>query len=225
MKLYVVGVGPGDPELITLKALNILRKVSLIFFPTGGKETLALSIVEALIPLKEKTLVELYFPMKKNEDLSSHWENLSQIIYKELTEKKEGVFITLGDPAFYSTFFYLKPYLEEKEVSLEVIPGISSISALASKFAIPLGLNKEEVLVTNAENLLKTPEKYVTFSTLVIMKCHKYIEALRDFAKKFKFSVYIGKRVGQNQEKLWYNPTDIKEEKPDYFTLVILKQE
>ncbi len=224
MKLYVIGVGPGDPELITLKGLKILKRAPLIFYPTGGKETLALSIVKEFIALDEKILIELYFPMKKEENLHSHWKSLSETIKNHLCEKKEGVFITLGDPAFYSTFFYLKPYLEELGIETEIIPGISSFSAFSARLGIPLSLNKEEVVITNAENLLKNPEEYLFFQTLVLMKCHRYLEEIKDFAKRYGFLGYAGKRVGQKEEKLWYNLSKIKGSDLDYFSLIVLKK-
>ncbi|MEZ0344934.1 MAG: precorrin-2 C(20)-methyltransferase [Caldimicrobium sp.] len=224
MKLYVIGVGPGDSELITLKGLKILKKTPLIFYPTGGKETLALSIIKDLIPLEEKVLIELYFPMKKEGDLSSHWKTLAEIIKKHISEKKEGVFITLGDPAFYSTFFYLKPYLEEMKIETEIIPGINSFSAASARLGIPLALSKEEIVITGAESFLKNSEKYLFYHTIILMKCHRYLREIGDFAKNYGFSVFVGKRVGQKGEKLWYNLSEVKEDDLDYFTLIILKK-
>lgn len=224
MKLYVVGVGPGDSELITLKGLKILRKIPLIFYPTGGKETLALSIIKEFINPEEKILIELYFPMKKEGNLSSHWKTLSETMKNYLTEKKEGVFITLGDPAFYSTFFHLKSCLEELGVKIEIIPGISSFSAVSASLGIPLALNKEEVVITNAESFLKKPEKYLFSQCIILMKCHKYLKEISYFSKSYGFSAFVGKRVGQKGEKLWYNLSEVSEADLDYFTLIILKK-
>ncbi len=224
MKLYVIGIGPGDPELITLKGYKILQRISLLFYPTGGRETLALSIVQKLIDLKDKILVELYFPMQKSENLKTHWQELSETLYSHLKEKKEGAFITIGDPAFYSSFFYLKPLLEEKKIAIEIIPGISSFSSFSAKLTLPLTLNQEEALITSGENLTKDVKKYTSWNTLILMKIHKNLYFIKDFAKKNNFLGWVGKRIGHPEEKIWYNLDNIKEKDLDYFSLILLKK-
>jgi len=224
MKLSVVGVGPGDPELLTLKALKVLEASSLIFYPTGGKETLALSIIEKVLSLEGKTKVELYFPMKKDEGLKEHWESLSETIYKYLYPEKRGAFITLGDPAFYSTFFYLYPYLEKRGISVEIIPGISSFSALSARLILPLALREDEVLITNAETFIKNPERYVNINTIILMKCHRYLDEVKNLAERFNFKGLLGKRVGHEEERLWRGLEGVKAEDLDYFTLIILQK-
>jgi len=224
MKLFVVGVGPGDPDLLTLKSFNVLQTSSLIFYPTGGKETLALSIVGKSLSLKGKKLVKLYFPMKRDEALKSHWENLSETILNYLQSEKFGAFITLGDPAFYSTFFYLYPYLKKRGVEVEIIPGISSFSALSSSLAIPLALSQEEVLLTNADIFVKNFEKYVNINTIILMKCHRYLEEIKGFAEKYNFIGFIGKRIGQKRENLWRGFKEVRAEDLDYFTIITLQR-
>uniref|UniRef100_A0A832GQ73 Precorrin-2 C(20)-methyltransferase n=1 Tax=Caldimicrobium thiodismutans TaxID=1653476 RepID=A0A832GQ73_9BACT len=224
MKLYVVGVGPGDPQLVSLKGLKVLEDTKTIFYPTGGRETLALSIIKELIPLEEKTLIPLHFPMKKG-DLTDTWAELAQIIYETLSRVGEGVFITLGDPAFYCTFYYLKPFLLNKGLALEIIPGISSFSAASAKFGLPLTLGEEEVLIAPAEKVLSAPEKYMHFKNLVFMKPHKFFSQIVDFAKKNGYKGVVAQRVGQKEENLWFNLDDLSANQLDYFTLIILKRD
>lgn len=223
MRLYVIGVGPGDPELITLRGLKILKEVPLIFYPTGGKETLALSIIEKVIPLREKRLLELYFPMQRVEELSQYWEEIAEKIRACLSDTGTGAFITLGDPAFYSTFFYLQSFLEKRGIEIEIIPGIGSFSAFSALLKIPLALHKEEVVITNADSFLKDPQKYLSFDTIVLLKTHRFVREIRDFVRTYGYTGFIGKRIGQASEKIWYNLSEVEEEL-DYFTIVILKK-
>jgi len=224
MKLYVIGVGPGDPELITLKGKRLLERLKLLFYPSSGKETLALSIVEKILPVSDKKLVELHFPMKRDESLREHWMELAEIIKKELEFYQEGAFITLGDPSFYATFFYLKPFLQEGEIEIEVIPGISSFSALSAKLTLPLTLGREEAVITTAENLIKNFEKFVNFNTLVIMKGNRHFNEIREWAKTSGYEGYVGKRIGQEGERLWKDLTQVSEEELDYFSTILLKK-
>jgi len=224
MKLYVIGVGPGDPELITLKGKRLLERLKLIFYPSGGKETLALSIVEKLLSLSEKKLVELHFPMKRDGTLREHWIGLSEVIKRELEIYGEGAFITLGDPSFYATFFYLKPYLQEEKIEIEVIPGISSFSALSAKLTLPLTLGREEAIITIAENLIKNFEKFVNFDTLVIMKGNRYFSEIREWSKNAGYEGYVGKRIGQEGERIWEDLNLVSEEELDYFSTILLKK-
>lgn len=223
MRLFVVGVGPGDPELIPLKSFKLFKEKKLIFYPTGGKESLALSIIEKLINTEEKTLIDLHFPMTKSKNLSEIWLSLSEKIYSYLLKEKEGIFVTLGDPAFYSTFYYVADLLTKKGIEIEVIPGITSFSLASACFKIPLTLGEEEALILPAEKFVKDYLFYKNFSTIILMKSHKHMKEILEFSQKFNYSLYLGKRLGQREEKMWFNPKEIPQEDLDYFSLVILQ--
>lgn len=224
MKLYLVGIGPGEPQLITYKAYNILSNVKLLFYPTGGKNSLALKIIENFFNLNDKQLIELYFPMKKGETLKEHWEALSDKIFTFLQESKLGALITLGDPAFYSTSYYLKDFLLKRGIVLEVIPGISSFSATSAKLLSPLTLGEEEAVITIGEKVIKDGELYRKFDSIVVLKCHKFIAPLLAFAQNNNYEVYIGHRVSMPEESLFKNPQEVPQENWDYFTLMILRR-
>src|SRR3989304_4602670 len=103
-KLYVIGVGPGDPELLTLKAARVLRKTDVICVPKGREEgsSLALSIVKKALNLEGKEIIEAYFPMKKttasehNSELNSKWQNTVDTVLNKLKQGTDMAFITLG---------------------------------------------------------------------------------------------------------------------------------
>ncbi|MGI0025462.1 MAG: SAM-dependent methyltransferase, partial [Nitrososphaera sp.] len=105
MKLYCVGCGPGDPELITVRAVNIIKSAEVIFAPTAreGKPSIALAIVEKYLDRSAKK-VSLVFPMVKDRDsLKEYWKRNAEEIACEVRSGKNVVYLTVGDPALYST--------------------------------------------------------------------------------------------------------------------------
>ncbi len=225
MKLYVVGIGPGDPELLTLKAKNILEKISLIFYPTGGKNRTALSIIEKIVDLKHKTLIPLHFPMKKtrNTDLNLHWQKLAETILKNLEFFKEAVFITLGDPSFYCTFFYLYPFLRNK-IKVKIIPGVSSINACACAIPVSLALGDETIAIIPANYVNRIKNLLYEFNTIIFMKPHKSLNKILDFLEDEKFQVYGVKNASSSEEKIFLDIDDFKKEDLNYFTTIIVRK-
>lgn len=148
-KLYVVGIGPGDPELMTVKAVRILKQAPCIFVPKGREEgsSLALSILQKALSLEGKEIVEAYFPMKKTmgnaectlhsrralvntgvhgvrsdeaRKLDSQWNSIAEDVLRRVDTGVDAAFITIGDPGIYSTFFYLYDRLLERKPSLAI---------------------------------------------------------------------------------------------------------
>ncbi len=168
-RLVVVGVGPGDPQLITLKTREMLQKAPVVFFPVkaSGEKGVALEIVREHIPSTAE-LVEVVFPMVKDETvLKAAWQKGAKTILSH--PAPWGVFVTLGCPQVYSTFFHLKPYLEGIEV--EVVPGVTSFSACSAKTGEPLVLGDETMAVLSASHLEEVPwEALGGFSAVLFMK-------------------------------------------------------
>ena len=133
-KLYGVGVGPGDVELLTLKAAKILKTVPVICSPKSSKEkeSIALSIVEPIIDEREDRknvmLVEPIFPMiEDDETLEKVWDSAAELIAHYLDSGRDLAFVTLGDPSIFSTFSYVQKRLKDR-YEIEVIPGITSFT-------------------------------------------------------------------------------------------------
>ncbi len=239
-KLYVIGVGPGDPDLLTLKAFRILNEVPCLCVPKGREEgsSLALSIVKGVADLESKEIIEAYFPMRKtgkqevtkeiDAELKAKWQGTVQTISDRLNRGIDLAFITIGDPALYSTFFYLYQGLMElkHEVDLEIIPGVSSIHAAAAKAKLPLVLGDERVAIIPAaypadlENLLKN------FDTLVLMKvCKSFNQIVKTLERLHLVdqAVYMV-RLGHENERVFSDIRSVNESDLDYFSLMIIKR-
>ena len=151
--LYGIGVGPGDPELLTIKAAKVLGRVDLILAASSTKNDDSLALDIARPHLKpDARVIRLGFPMSRNEDtLQSAWEENARLVLNELEQGHDAAFITLGDPLLYSTFAYLLRTLRilASEQAVTIIPGITSFQAVAAA--------TETVLAESAQNLLILP--------------------------------------------------------------------
>lgn len=187
---YVVGVGPGDPELLTLKAARVLEKSPVWLTPTARKngESTALAIASGAINTDRIKIVTHHFPMKKvhmgkapDPEVKRAWDKAVALISDELTAGKDVALPTLGDPAIYSTGFYVCERLlaQHPEASVEIIPGISAIGATSATAKMPLCLGDDQLVVIPAifEND-KLKEILTQFDSVVFMKVHKALDRL-----------------------------------------------
>ena len=234
--LYVIGVGPGDPELLTLKAARLLREVPCICVPKGREEgsSLALSIVKGALNLDGKEIVEAHFPMRKTKDslhgaeLDAKWDETVRTVSDRLNKGIDMAFITIGDPTIYSTFFYLYDRLIESnpDFAIEIIPGVSSINASAARAKISLGLADEKIAVLPATYVEDLREIFEKFDTVVLMKVHrvfKKVIGILDEMHLTAHAVYIS-RAGMEDEKIFRDIKALKEEDMNYFSMVIVRK-
>lgn len=230
-KLYGMGIGPGDPSLITLKAKEILNRVDIIFVPKGSedKASCARSIVEAVASGK-KNFVELTFPMTKNESLlNRYWGNAAKRIKGELKKGKEVAFVTIGDPLIYSTYIYLLKTLRRDfpDINVETIPGISAFNAAASRVNFSLTQGDEKLAVVPVRKDLRgIREALAEFDTVVLMKVGSKLDKLISLLKELHLlrqSVLIS-RVGQQGEKIIYGLADLPDKKIGYLSVILVKR-
>lgn len=235
-KLYVVGVGPGDPELLTLKGARIIGNVPCIVVPKGREEgeSLALSIARNAVSLEGKEIMEVHFPMMKTmrgehgKTLDAEWDRAAGRILEKLEGGSDMAFLTIGDPTIYSTFFYLYDRLTKASPGqeIEIIPGVSSINASASRANVSLGLGDSAIAVipaTYEDNLREVLEK---FDTIVLMKVHRVFPGVRRVLDELDLTakaVYVSK-AGMEDERIVSDITTLKEEDMNYFSLVIVRK-
>jgi precorrin-2/cobalt-factor-2 C20-methyltransferase len=149
--LYGVGVGPGDPELIPLKAIRVLRSVDIIFTASSSKNdcSLALSIAKPYLP-EQVPIRRLPFPMTfDSSDKMKAWEEHTRTMIRELEAGYTLAFLTLGDPLTYSTYGYIAKNMRRlaPHLKLETIPGITSYQACAAAINTPLVEGEEKLLI------------------------------------------------------------------------------
>ena len=151
--LYGVGVGPGDPELMTLKACRLIRENDIIAVPgKDPKETVAYKIaVQAVPELADKTLVPIYMPMvmNKDEQRKNHLAG-ARLLESWLDKGKNVVFLTLGDSTIYCTFSYLQEIVEANGYSTALVNGIPSFCAAAARLNTSLTIWQEPLHVIPA---------------------------------------------------------------------------
>ncbi|MEW6609561.1 MAG: precorrin-2 C(20)-methyltransferase [bacterium] len=237
-KIYVIGIGPGDPELLTLKAVRILKEAPCICVPRGKEDgnSLALTIVEKAIDLQGKEIIPAYFPMRKTRDsqksgqdeIESRWNETIEKILNRINRGMDVAFITLGDPTIYSTFFYLYPRLLElsDEIVTEIIPGVSSITAGGAKAKLPLALGDETLMIVPANYMSRVKELLLRFDTIVLMKVNKVFDEvviLLEEMGTLDKAIYVS-RAGMTDEKIIRDLKQVKETDLDYFSLIIVKK-
>ncbi|MDR2700765.1 MAG: precorrin-2 C(20)-methyltransferase [Nitrososphaerota archaeon] len=238
-KFIGVGVGPGDPELITLKAAKVLQTADIICIPKTNvdKPSLAVTMIQQV--LAERTvkpeMLELIFPMTK-DDISNQelWDKNANIIAQKVSNGKTVVFITIGDPMFYSTFIYLYQSLRNghSDIALEIIPGISAFNACATSARIPLAEKDELITVIPSDLDEKLVEEVAKHSeNLVFIKCAYRLKELIPVLKRSGFkennTIALVRRCSMPNETVTVGKLcdalnwDIRE---DYFTIAIVKK-
>ena len=144
---YGVSVGPGDPELLTLKAARILREADVIASPSigAGLQT-ARRIIEGFIEGKE--VLDCSTPMTRDAEASARaYDAIADRLGALLDEGKDVAFIALGDAGVYSTYFYIHARMEARGYRCVVIPGVTSFNAAAARLGVPLCEGAEQVLI------------------------------------------------------------------------------
>jgi precorrin-2/cobalt-factor-2 C20-methyltransferase len=231
-RVYAVGVGPGDPELLTRKAERILREVPVICAPaaSAGDSSHALSIVEPFLDRSRQEVIVQVFPMRKDQEgLEDFWEEAAETVVAHVRQGRDVAFITIGDPFLYSTFLYLYRILRERhpEIPIEAVPGVSSITAAAVAAGIPLAAASERIAVLPATfEEEKLRDTLLDFDTVVLMKVNRVFDRIYALLKELGLD---GKgafvcRAGTGEEKVIFDLGSLVGKKLDYLSLLIVKK-
>jgi len=227
--LYGIGVGPGDPELITVKALKALQNAPVICVPQASnrRESYALSIVKEYVK-PEQEILRAPFPTDDADGAAQTWRNASELVVEKLREGQDVAFLTEGDPMLFSTFSYVLEGVQEicPEARVEIIPGVSSVMAAAASSGTPLVTHGQKLAVLPAAyGLEELSEATSNFDTVVLMKVSPVIvKALANLEGLglTANSTYV-RRVSTDREKVIRDVTEIKDEDMDYFSLLIVR--
>ena len=223
-KLWGVGVGPGDPELLTVKAVRVIREADVVLVPDAGTgDKVALNIAKDY--LKDKEIRFVKTPMVRDRAvMDKAHEQAAEEIAGLLDAGKQVVFLTLGDPAIYSTYMYIHRKVMERGYDVEVVPGIPSFCAAAARLNRSLCLGREPLMIIPAshdqEALMDVP------GSKVFMKAGRSIVDLQSELKKRGLleGAAMVENCGMENEKVYPHFADLKEPS-GYFSLVIVKGE
>lgn len=148
-RLYGIGVGPGDPELLTLKAWRLLQSVPVVAYPVAdGGKSLARSIVAGYLK-PDQIEVPMWFPFKLSESAQPHYDHAAEMLAEHLAAGRDVGVLCEGDPFFYGTFMYLFTRLSDR-FATEVVPGVSCVMAHAAQLGTPLTYRNDVFTVLSA---------------------------------------------------------------------------
>ncbi|WP_300277842.1 cobalt-factor II C(20)-methyltransferase [Peptacetobacter sp.] len=229
-KFYGIGTGPGDSSLLTIKAVETLKKIDILFTPEPkkGGESLALSIVKEYLP-DGLEIRQRHFPMNFNgEEKLKAWEKIALEIEKEININNKDVgFITLGDPMIYSTYVYIMERLSE-DVEVVTIPGISSFSNIASSNNFPLVMDTDALVVApctmdeeKLDNILQN------YNCIVLMKVYRNFVDIINKLEKYGLieSSILVSNSSQEGEKIYKNLKEAGlEDKISYFSTILINK-
>ena len=222
--LYGLGVGPGDPELLTLKAVRILRQADVIAVPDKGSgEKTAFRIVQEYV--EGKTILTCVTPMVRDQALldAAH-DRIADDICALLEEGKTVAFITLGDPTVYATYMYIHRRVLSRGYEAVLVPGVPSFCAVAARLNTSLCEQSQRLLIVPASH--KDMEDCLNVdANLVFMKAGKEIGALKEklAAHGLLEHASLVANCGMEGEQVWEHFADMPEN-TGYFSVVLVKK-
>jgi precorrin-2 C(20)-methyltransferase len=233
-KLYGVGVGPGDPMLITLKAVKCIENCDIIGIPAKSADVCIAWQIAALAvdKLYEKEILTVpVFMIKDYDKLSLCYDKGSADICRKLDEGKNVAFLNLGDPTLYGTYMELHKRVVEMGYEAEIIPGVTSVCAVSARLQIPLGERDEDIhILAGKADINRLSE---LSGTKIVMKSGKNAESVAQSAAAVSNNglcrAYAVTACGMDEEKVYSDMNDMINDinraghMPGYFTTFIIK--
>lgn len=222
---YGVGVGPGDPEYMTLKACRLIRENEIIAVPDKVPEdSVAYRIAAAAVPeLKDKTLLPVWMPMLRDrEKIDAEHRKAAKLLETYLDAGRNVVFLTLGDPTVYCTFSYIQHYLESDGYTVELVSGVTSFCAAAARLGVPLVEWDEQLHILPAVHRLGTPLDQP--GNYVLMKSASAMPAVKDMLRRSGRAVSMVENCCMASERC-YRGVDAIPDDAGYFSLIIAKEQ
>jgi len=221
---YGVGVGPGDPELMSLKAVRLIRENRVIAVPgKDPRESVAYKIAAAAVPeLAEKELLAVHMPMVKDrEKLAEAHREGAELLEKILDRGENVVYLTLGDPTVYCTFSYLQHILEADGYPVELVPAVPSFCAAAARLNQPLAEWDEPLHIVPAVHRIDAPPDQP--GTYVLMKSASHMAEVKKLLRDSGRDVAAVENCGMENERIYRSADEIPDD-AGYFSLIIAKE-
>ena len=237
--LYGTGTGPGEAELLTLKAVRLIRSCDMIAVPVSDStlkepcireegmpyldNCTAYQIVLPEVPeIRKKPVLCLPMPMmKEKEELKRIHDAGAKKVEEYLDEGMNIAFLTLGDPSIYSTYLYIHKRVQKDGYQAVIIPGIPSFCAAAAALNLGLAENKEEIHILPASYGIE--EGLKLSGTKILMKTGKKMPYVKETVKASNDRFWMVENCGMENEKIYENPDDVPE-KSSYYSLIVIKE-
>lgn len=229
--LIGVGVGPGDPELITVKAFRKLKESPVIAYPkkAKGSKSYAQKIIDVYVSPSEKEMLGLVFPMTKDQEtLDREWDTAAKKIWSYLEEGKDVVFVTEGDPLLYSTFIHMMNLMKERhvEVPIEIVPGISSVNGAAARLGLPLADGDEHVVIIPATNDYEEMKRVIENNDcIVFIKVAKALDTIIPILRELELTekATVVTKVTSDEEIIW-SIEELEDVDLNYLSLMVVRK-
>ena len=223
-KLYGIGVGPGDPELLTLKAVRIIRECDKIVAPGEDyRESVAYRIAVSAVPeLAEKEVCGISAPMTKDKEvLEANYGKIADMITGWLDRGLNVGILNLGDVTVYSTCMYIHRLVKRAGYPTELVNGIPSFCAAAARLDIGLAERSEQLHILPASYQIE--EGLRLSGTKVLMKAGKQIGRVKTQIKELGLDAVMVENCGMENERVFQNVDEI-DENAGYYSLMIVKE-
>lgn len=220
---YGVGVGPGDPRLMTYLAVDTIRFCPVIAAPTEkGELGIAYRIARGMIPdLGEKTCIGYHIPMTKDASLlEAAYQSAAAAITAELRKGQDVACLTLGDPTVYSSYIYLQRRIAALGFSTQIVSGIPSFCAVSARLGDSLAERAEQLHIIPSSYKIETALELP--GTKVFMKAGARMQDLKSALQKKKAACRMVENCGMPEEHIYEDVDDIPEE-ASYYSIVIVK--
>ena len=228
-KIYGVSLGPGDPELITVKGLRALQRADLIYYPgsvqaDGRHNSYSRSILDQL-DLDEAKLCGVFLPMANDRAVALLI--YEQAFYQLKADYEAGrtvAFVSEGDSTFYSTFAYLLAHLHAHQLPVEIIAGVPSFLLATAAHLVPLAVLREKVAIIPLLASAVALERYLReFETVVLIKVRGALDFVRPAVVANYATACYAERLGTPDQYLTTDLADLTGRELPYFSLLILK--
>lgn len=214
-KLYGIGTGPGDKELLTLKAVKAIENSSVIFAPNNKGTNMSVDTARDFIKDTKIVFIDLPMGYVTKEDYKKAADN----ILNEIPEGETGSFLTIGDPMIYSTFIYIMEELDGKDIDIEIVSGIPSFVAAAGESKTPLTIKGDNFILCDEFN----EELLEKVNSIAILKTFKEKENILEELDKSNFSFKYIKRATLVEQEILTDKEEILKDK-DYISLIIARK-
>jgi len=226
---YGIGVGPGAPELLTVKAINALKKIDVLIAPKTEKkfDSVALSIAQPYLKPSVEIIYQTFPMVKDFAEEKEVFEANKEEILRELRGGKNVGFATLGDPMFYSTYIYIFKLLEPCGVKIVTIPGVPAFLAIAAQIGRPLAYGNDILTIIPATAELDEIKNFLDKAdAIVLMKVYKNFPEIVDALKSNGMidEAVLVSRCGLDDEKIITDVAAHKDEHLNYLSTILTRR-